>query len=64
MSLIQVVLILLLVGVFVWAIRTKFPWLTPGWRDGICWAIGLITVLWLLQLFGVLPSLTAVHVGK
>jgi hypothetical protein len=63
MPLVTLVLILIAVGVVLWLINTYIP--MDGKIKGILNAVVVIAVVvWLLQVFGLLDTLTAIHVGK
>lgn len=63
MSLIQVVVLLIVVGVVLWLINRFIP--MAGSIKTILNAVVVIAVvLWLLSVFGLLSSLSNIHVGK
>ena len=63
MPLIQVVIVLIVVGVILWLINRFIP--MAGSIKTILNAVVVIAVvLWLLSVFGVLGSLSNIHVGK
>jgi hypothetical protein len=63
MDLLHVVLVLIVVGVLLWLINRFIP--MQGTIKSILNAVVVIAVvLWLLSVFGVLGSLSHVHVGK
>ena len=63
MSLVSVLLVLIVVGVLLWLVNNYIP-MDRAIR-GILNAVVVIgVVLWLLQVFGLLHSLGAIHVGK
>ncbi len=63
MPLIQVVVVLIVVGVLLWLINRFIP--MAGSIKMILNAVVVIAVvLWLLSVFGVLGSLSSIHVGK
>ncbi|MEI9932511.1 MAG: Thivi_2564 family membrane protein [Rhizomicrobium sp.] len=63
MSLITVVLVLVVVGVVLWLINTYIP--MQGTIKGLLNAVVVIAVvIWLLQVFGLLGSLSSIHVGR
>ena len=63
MPLIQVVIVLIVVGVILWLINRFIP--MAGSIKTILNAVVVIAVvLWLLRVFGVLSSLSNIHVGK
>jgi hypothetical protein len=62
MPLVTVVLILVAVGVVLWLINTYIP--MQGTIKGILNAVVVIAVvIWLLQVFGLLDSVTGMRVG-
>ena len=63
MSLVSLILVLIVVGVVLWLINTYIP--MDGKIKSILNAVVVIAVvLWLLKVFGLLDSLTNIHVGK
>lgn len=63
MPLIQVVIVLIVVGVLLWLINRYIP--MAGSIKSILNAVVVIAViLWLLSVFGILGSLSTIHVGK
>ncbi len=63
MSLITLVLVLIVVGVLLWLINTYIP--MRGTIKSILNAVVVIAVvIWLLQAFGLLGSLSSIHVGR
>ncbi len=63
MPLIQVVIVLIVVGVLLWVINRFIP--MAGSIKSILNAVVVIAViLWLLSVFGILSSLSTIHVGK
>lgn len=63
MPLIQVVIVLIVVGVLLWVINRFIP--MAGSIKSILNAVVVIAViLWLLSVFGILGSLSTIHVGK
>jgi hypothetical protein len=63
MPLIQVVIVLIVVGVLLWLINRYIP--MAGSIKSILNAVVVIAViLWLLSVFGILSSLSTIHVGK
>ncbi len=63
MPLVTLCLILIAVGVVLWLVNTYIP--MDGKIKGILNAVVVIAVVvWLLQVFGLLGTLTAIHVGK
>jgi hypothetical protein len=63
MSLISVVVVLIVVGVLLWAANTYIP--MDGKIKSIMNVVVVIAVvLWLLSAFGVLGSLTNIQIGR
>jgi hypothetical protein len=63
MPLIHVVVVLIVVGVLLWLVNRFIP--MAGSIKSILNAVVVIAVvLWLLSVFGVLGSLSKIHVGK
>jgi hypothetical protein len=62
MPLLTIVLILIVVGVLLWLVNTYIP--MDGKIKSILNAVVVIAVvIWLLQVFGVLGSLSGIRVG-
>jgi len=62
MTLINIVIILIVVGVLLWLVNTYIP--MDGKIKSILNAvIVIVVILWLLQAFGVLGSLGGIRVG-
>lgn len=63
MSLITLVVILIVVGVLLWLVESYIP--MDAQIKRIIQAVVIIAVvLWLLSVFGILPDLNAIRVGK
>jgi hypothetical protein len=63
MSLVNLVLILVAVGVVLWLVNTYVP--MDGKIKGILNAVVVIgVVIWLLQVFGLMSTLTNIRIGK
>jgi hypothetical protein len=63
MPLVQVVLALIVVGVLLWLVNRFIP--MAGSIKSILNAVVVIAVvIWLLNAFGLMQSLTNIHVGK
>lgn len=63
MSLIALVIVLILIGVLLWLVNTYIP-MDPTIRKIITIVVIFAVVLWLLTVFGLLPDLNAIRVGK
>lgn len=62
MSLVNLILVLIVVGVLLWLINTYIP--MDSKIKGILNAIVVIgVVLWLLQVFGLISTLTNIRIG-
>jgi hypothetical protein len=62
MPLLQVVMVLVVVGVLLWLVNRYIP--MQGTIKGILNAVVVIaTVVWLLQVFGLLHTLSRIRVG-
>jgi len=62
MPLLQVVMVLIVVGVLLWLVNRYIP--MQGTIKSLLNAVVVIaTVVWLLQIFGLLHSLSRIHVG-
>lgn len=48
----QVLFILFLIGLAVWAVNAHTP-LSAGWKKLITWVAAILTGIWLLNVFGV-----------
>ncbi|OYU34505.1 Thivi_2564 family membrane protein [Novosphingobium sp. PASSN1] len=63
MSLINLIIVLIVVGVLLWLINTYLP--MDGKIKSILNAVVVIAVvLWLLQVLGLLSSLNAIRIGN
>lgn len=63
MSLITLVVLLIIVGVLLWVVNTQIP-MDATIKKIINIVVIIVVCLWLLSVFGILPDLNAVHVGK
>lgn len=63
MSLVSLVLVLVVVGVLLWLINTYIP-MDPKIKSILNAVIVIGVVLWLLKVFGLLDTLSNIHVGK
>lgn len=62
MSLISLIVIIVAIGVILWAINTYIP-MQPGIKKVLNIVVVVAVVLWVLSLFGVLPNLLQIQVG-
>lgn len=62
MSLVNIVIILIVVGVLLWLVNVYIP-MDSKIKNILNIVVVIAVVLWLLQAFGVLGALNGVHVG-
>jgi undecaprenyl pyrophosphate phosphatase UppP len=63
MSLISLVIVLIVVGVLLWAANTYIP-MDQKIKTIMNIVVVIAVVIWLLQAFGVLGSLNTIHIGR
>lgn len=63
MPLVNLVVILVVVGVILWLINTYLP-MDGKIKSILNGVVVVVVVLWLLQVFGLISSLNAIHIGK
>ena len=63
MSLISLVVLLVVVGILLWLVNTKIP-MDANIKTIINVVVIVVVVIWLLGLFGILPDLNVIRVGK
>lgn len=63
MSLINLIVILVVVGVLLWAVNTYIP-MDSKIKQILNIVVVIVVVLWLLQVFGVLGGVGGIHVGS
>ena len=63
MPLLTLVIILVLIGVGLWAINAYIP-MQPTVKKILNVVVILAVVLWLLGVFGILPNIANIRVGK
>jgi vacuolar-type H+-ATPase subunit I/STV1 len=63
MSLISVVIVLIVVGVLLWAVNTYIP-MDGKIKSIINIVVVIAVILWLLSAFGVIGSLDTIHIGR
>lgn len=63
MPLIQLVIVLVVVGVVLWLINTYIP-MQSTIKNILNAVVVIAVILWLLSVFGVIGSLSGIHVGK
>lgn len=62
MDLLSLVIVLIVVGVLLWAVNTYLP-MDPKIKQIMNIAVVIAVILWLLKVFGVLAALPNIHVG-
>jgi len=63
MPLVQVVIVLIVVGVLLWLVNSYIP-MAGSIKSILNAVVVIIVVLWLLNVFGLLSSLSGIRVGK
>ena len=63
MSLINLVIILIVVGVLLWVVNAYIP-MDRKIKNILNIVVVIVVVLWLLQVFGVMGSLDSIRVGR
>lgn len=63
MSLITLVVILIVVGVLLWLMNTQIP-MDANIKKIINIVVIVAVVIWLLGVFGILPDINAIRVGR
>jgi hypothetical protein len=63
MSLISLVIVLIVVGVLLWAVNTYIP-MDGKIKTILNIVVVIVVVLWLLNSFGVLGSLESIRIGR
>jgi len=63
MSLINLVIVLLVVGVLLWVVNTYIP-MDRKIKNILNIVVVIVVVLWLLQVFGVLGSMNSLRIGR
>jgi hypothetical protein len=63
MSLVSLILVLIVVGVVLWLVNTYIP-MDSKIKSILNAVVVIAVVLWLLKAFGLLDTLTNIHVGK
>jgi hypothetical protein len=62
MSLINVVIVLIVVGVLLWLVNSYIP-MDGKIRRILNAVVVIVVVIWLLQAFGLLGAINGIHVG-
>ena len=63
MTLIDIIISLIVVGVVLWLINTYIP-MDSKIKSILNGVVVIVVILWLLRIFDVLNSLSAIHIGK
>jgi hypothetical protein len=63
MPLIHVVIVLIVVGVLLWLVNRFIP-MAGSIKSILNVVVVIVVVLWLLSAFGVIGSLSKIHIGK
>lgn len=63
MSLINLVIVLIVVGVLLWLVNNYIP-MDRKIKNILNAVVVIAVVLWLLQVFGVLQSMGNIHIGR
>lgn len=63
MTLISLIVVLIVVGVLLWLVNTYIP-MEPTMKKIVNVVVIVAVCLWLLSVFGILPDLNAIQVGK
>jgi uncharacterized membrane protein len=63
MPIIQVVVALIVVGVLLWLVNNFIP-MAGSIKSILNAVVVIVVVLWLLSVFGLIGSLSKIHVGK
>jgi hypothetical protein len=63
MPLVQVVMVLIVVGVLLWLINRYIP-MQHTIKSILNGVVVIVVVLWLLNVFGLLHSLSNIHIGS
>lgn len=63
MTLISLIVVIIVVGVLLWLANTYIP-MDPTIKKIMNIVVIVVVCLWLLSVFGILPDLNAIRVGK
>ena len=63
MPLLQVVVTLIVVGILLWLVNRLIP-MASSIKSILNAVVVIAVVLWLLNIFGLLQTLTNIHIGK
>ena len=62
MPLMQLVIVLIVVGVLLWLVNNFIP-MAGSIKTILNAVVVIVVVLWLLQVFGVMPAMSTIRVG-
>lgn len=63
MPLINVIFTLVLVGLILWVINTYIP-MQASIKQILNIVVVILVILWLLSIFGLIPDISAIKIGK
>jgi hypothetical protein len=63
MPILHLVIVLALIGFGMWALNKYVP-MQPTIKKVLNIAVIIAVILWLLSVFGILPNIANIHVGK
>jgi len=63
MPLIQLVIVLVVIGVILWLVNSYIP-MQATIRKIINAVVIIAVILWLLSVFGIIGSISGIHIGK
>lgn len=63
MSLINLIIVLVVVGVIMWAVNVYIP-MQAAIKKILNVVVIIVVLIWLLSIFGIIGSLSTIHVGR
>ena len=63
MDLISLIVVLIVVGVILWLVNSYIP-MQPTIKKILNAVVIIVVVLWLLSVFGLIGSISSVHIGR
>ena len=63
MPVISLIIILAVIGLLLWAVITYIP-MEPTIKRIMIAVVVIGTIIWLLQVFGIIGTISAIHIGK
>ena len=63
MDLIQLIVVLIVVGVLLWAVNRYIP-MEARIKEILNVVVIIAVVLWLLTVFGLIPAMRSIHIGS